>query len=45
MAKLEAIKGELRRRMHEPVPDQGKWLKQVVAGYFRYHAVPTTSAR
>ncbi|MBV8400590.1 MAG: group II intron reverse transcriptase/maturase [Acetobacteraceae bacterium] len=41
MAKLEAIKGELRRRMHEPVPEQGKWLKQVVAGYFRYHAVPT----
>ena len=41
MAKLEEIKGELRRRMHQPIPEQGKWLMQVVTGYFRYHAVPT----
>ena len=40
-AKLQEIKGELRRRMHQPIPVQGKWLKQVVTGYFRYHAVPT----
>jgi hypothetical protein len=40
-AKLQAIKQELRRRMHQPIPEQGKWLKQVVAGYFNYHAVPT----
>jgi RNA-directed DNA polymerase len=39
--KLQAIKQELRQRMHQPIPQQGKWLKQVVAGYFRYHAVPT----
>src|SRR6202162_5242288 len=39
-AKLQAIKQELRQRMHQPIPQQGKWLKQVVAGYFRYHAVP-----
>src|ERR1700719_952411 len=42
-AKLQAIKQELRQRMHQPIPQQGKWLKQVVAGYFRYHAVPTNS--
>jgi group II intron reverse transcriptase/maturase len=42
-AKLQAIKQEMRRRMHEPIPELGKWLKQVVAGYFRYHAVPTNS--
>jgi group II intron reverse transcriptase/maturase len=42
-SKLAAIKQELRRRMHEPVPQQGKWLKQVVTGYFNYHAVPTNS--
>ncbi len=24
-----------------PIPEQGKWLKQVVTGYFNYHAVPT----
>jgi group II intron reverse transcriptase/maturase len=41
MAKLQEIKEELRKRMHETIPEQGKWLKAVVAGYFRYHAVPT----
>jgi RNA-directed DNA polymerase len=40
-AKLQAIKQELRRRMHQPIPRQGQWLKQVVTGYFNYHAVPT----
>ncbi len=40
-AKLRAIKGQLRERMHEPIPEQGRWLKQVVSGFFAYHAVPT----
>ena len=40
-ARLRAIKEELQRRMHEPIPRQGKWLRQVVRGYFTYHAVPT----
>jgi group II intron reverse transcriptase/maturase len=40
-AKLQAIKQELRERMHQPIPIQGQWLKQVVTGYFNYHAVPT----
>jgi group II intron reverse transcriptase/maturase len=40
-AKLQEIKKELRRRMHQPIPEQGKWLRQVVTGYFAYHAVPT----
>src|SRR5882757_6576767 len=42
-AKLQAVKQELRRRMHQPIPVQGKWLRQVVKGYFNYHAVPTNS--
>jgi RNA-directed DNA polymerase len=42
-AKLQIIKQELRQRMHQPIPQQGKWLKQVVTGYFNYHAVPTNS--
>ena len=42
-AKLQAIKQELRRRMHQPVTAQGKWLGQVVSGYFNYFAVPTNS--
>ncbi len=40
-AKLKEIKQELHRRRHEPVADQGRWLAQVVRGYFAYHAVPT----
>ena len=43
-AKLKEIGGELRRRMHQPIPQQAAWLKQVVAGYFQYHAVPTNWA-
>ena len=42
-AKLREIKDELRRRMHEPIPEQGKWLAQVVGGFFAYHAVPTNN--
>jgi group II intron reverse transcriptase/maturase len=40
-AKLKEIKQALRRRMHHPIPIQGKWLAQVIRGYFNYHAVPT----
>jgi RNA-directed DNA polymerase len=42
-AKLQTIKQELRRRMHQSIPQQGTWLRQVVTGYFNYHAVPTNS--
>jgi RNA-directed DNA polymerase len=40
-SKLKEIKQALRRRMHQDIPAQGKWLVQVVKGYFNYHAVPT----
>jgi RNA-directed DNA polymerase len=40
-SKLKEIKQALRRRMHQDIPAQGKWLVQVVRGYFNYHAVPT----
>jgi len=39
-AKLRSIGVELRRRMHQPIAKTGDWLKQVVRGYFNYHAVP-----
>ena len=42
-AKLMEIKEALRRRMHQSIPAQGKWLAQVVGGWFNYHAVPTNS--
>jgi group II intron reverse transcriptase/maturase len=40
-AKLQEIKKVMRRCMHQSIPQQGRWLKQVVTGYFNYHAVPT----
>src|SRR6476620_10771830 len=42
-AKLKMIKEEMWRRMHHPIPDQGKWLRRVVQGYFNYYAVPTNA--
>src|SRR5487761_1374367 len=39
-AKLNAVKAELRRRMHQPVLEQGKWLQAVVRGHIRYYGVP-----
>jgi RNA-directed DNA polymerase len=40
-AKLKEIKAELRERMHQPIPEQGHWLAQIVRGFYAYHAVPT----
>jgi len=40
-AKLQAIKDDLHRKMHETTGAQGRWLRAVVMGYFAYHAVPT----
>jgi RNA-directed DNA polymerase len=42
-AKLQEIKAELRQRMHQTIPDQGHWLRQVVTGHFAYYAIPTNS--
>ncbi len=42
-AKLVEIKETLYRMLHVPVPEQGRWLGQVVRGYLAYHAVPTNS--
>lgn len=38
--KLRAIKEELKRRRHLPVPEQGRWLRSVVQGHLAYYAVP-----
>jgi RNA-directed DNA polymerase len=42
-AKLASIKEELRRLWHQSIPEQGRWLQQVVTGHLAYYAVPTNS--
>jgi hypothetical protein len=39
-AKLNEVKAELQRRMHDPIPEQGQWLQAVVRGHIRYYGVP-----
>jgi group II intron reverse transcriptase/maturase len=42
-AKLKLVKAELRRRLHDPVPEVGRWLRSVVGGHVLYYGVPTNS--
>ena len=44
-AELVEIKEALNRMRHVPVPEQGRWLGQVVRGYLAYQAVPTNSRK
>jgi group II intron reverse transcriptase/maturase len=39
-AKLRALKGEIERRRHLPIPEQGRWLASVLRGHYQYYAVP-----
>jgi RNA-directed DNA polymerase len=39
-AKLHAIEGELTRRRHLPIPEQGRWLANVLRGHANYYGVP-----
>ena len=45
VAKLKAIKLELKRRRHEPTASTGAWLRKVTTGYYQYHAVPGNLVR
>lgn len=38
--KVEEVRKEIIRKRHEPVPEQGKWLRSVVQGHLNYFAVP-----
>ena len=38
--KLLAVKREMAKRMHLPIPEQGAWLASVLSGHYRYYAVP-----
>ena len=37
--KLQAIKMELRRRMHDPIAKTGAWVAQMLKGHLNYYAV------
>jgi RNA-directed DNA polymerase len=39
-AKLREINDQLKRRRHQPIPEQGRWLASVVRGHCAYYAVP-----
>jgi hypothetical protein len=41
--RVSEVKAELRRRMHDPVPTVGTWLRSVVGGHIRYYGVPMNS--
>lgn len=38
-AKLQAIKVELRKSMHDPIAKTGAWVKQMLQGHLNYFAV------
>src|SRR6201998_4428649 len=40
---LWEITSDSQWRLHQPIPEQGRWLRQVVIGHFAYYAVPTNS--
>lgn len=40
VATLHVIKSELRRRMHRPISETGRWLSRVLTGHMNYFYVP-----
>ena len=38
--KIKEMRQEIMRRRHNPIPEQGKWLRSVVNGHLNYYAVP-----
>jgi RNA-directed DNA polymerase len=39
--KLRQVKATLRGMMHMPIPEQGRYLRLVLNGFYNYYAVPT----
>jgi len=42
-AKLKAVKLELQRHMHRPLPELGAYVRAVVSGHVQYYGVPMNS--
>lgn len=38
--KLKAVNEQLRRRRHDPLPVQGRWMTSVLRGHMAYYSVP-----
>jgi RNA-directed DNA polymerase len=38
--KVREVSGKLREMRHAPLPEQGRWLGQVIRGYVNYHGIP-----
>ena len=45
LKQLQAVKMELRRRMHDPIAKTGVWLNQMLKGHLNYYAVSGKTAR
>src|ERR1700688_1247776 len=43
LRQLQAVKMELRKRMHDPIAKTGAWLTQMLKGHLNYYAVPGNS--
>ncbi len=39
-AKLREVSLDLRQRLHDPIPEQGAYLRSVMLGHTRYYGVP-----
>jgi len=44
-AKMQAIKIELRKKMHDPIAKTGVWMKQMLQGHLNYFAVSACDLR
>jgi RNA-directed DNA polymerase len=42
-AKLKELKQEFRRRVHEPLKEQGTWISAVLRGYYQHYGIPYNS--
>jgi RNA-directed DNA polymerase len=43
LKKLKEVNLELRRRMHQPVDEQGRYIRALIRGHVRYYGVPFNS--
>ena len=43
-AKLNEVRNQTRRRRHQCIPEQGRWLASVVRGHMAYYSVPVNGA-